>query len=115
MTNGRVLRAGVVGLGMMGRNHVRVLGDMPGIELVAVNTVQPLPEGPEVQLATVFVPDGQLKHFVTRFEEYAGMQTKKGEPRHKDLVDRIAALRASEEGREGIAAFLEKRPPSWRK
>jgi predicted dehydrogenase len=36
MTNGSVLRAGVVGLGMMGRNHVRVLGDMPGIELVAV-------------------------------------------------------------------------------
>ena len=33
MTNGSVLRAGVVGLGMMGRNHVRVLGDMPGVEL----------------------------------------------------------------------------------
>lgn len=31
------------------------------------------------------------------------------------IADRIAALRASEEGREGIAAFLEKRPPAWRK
>lgn len=33
------LRAGVVGLGTMGRNHVRVLGELPGIELVgAVDT-----------------------------------------------------------------------------
>jgi methylglutaconyl-CoA hydratase len=30
-------------------------------------------------------------------------------------AERIAALRASEEGREGIAAFLEKRRPAWRK
>jgi hypothetical protein len=64
-----------------------------GIELVAVQVVQPEPEGPEVQLATVFVPDGRLKHFVTRFEQYASEQTRKGEPRHKDLVDRIASLR----------------------
>jgi UDP-N-acetylglucosamine 3-dehydrogenase len=28
------LRAGVVGLGTMGRNHVRVLGDLPGVQLV---------------------------------------------------------------------------------
>ena len=32
-----------------------------------------------------------------------------------DVARRIAAARASAEGREGIAAFLEKRPPSWRK
>jgi UDP-N-acetylglucosamine 3-dehydrogenase len=34
--DGRALRAGVVGLGMMGRNHVRVLDELPGVELVAV-------------------------------------------------------------------------------
>lgn len=27
----------------------------------------------------------------------------------------IASVRASDEGREGVGAFLEKRPPSWRK
>jgi UDP-N-acetylglucosamine 3-dehydrogenase len=30
----KALRAGVVGLGAMGRNHVRVLADLPGVELV---------------------------------------------------------------------------------
>jgi len=36
----------------------------------------------------------------------------------RDGLDRanaglIAALRASDEGREGLSAFLEKRPPRW--
>ena len=31
-----VLRAGLIGLGMMGRHHARVLGSLPGVELVAV-------------------------------------------------------------------------------
>lgn len=30
-----------------------------------------------------------------------------------ETAKRIAARRASDEGREGLAAFLEKRPPSW--
>ena len=30
------LRAGLIGLGMMGRNHARVLGDLGGVELVGV-------------------------------------------------------------------------------
>lgn len=41
-----------------------------------------------------------------------------GEPFDEDLLmltaERIAAARASAEGREGIAAFLEKRQPRWR-
>lgn len=63
-----------------------------GIELVAVQIVD-RPGHPTVQLATVFVPEGRLKHFVTRFEQYANEKTKSGEPRHKDLVDRIAGLK----------------------
>jgi methylglutaconyl-CoA hydratase len=30
-----------------------------------------------------------------------------------DTVERIAAIRVSQEGREGVQAFLEKRKPSW--
>jgi len=30
-----------------------------------------------------------------------------------DTVERIAAIRVSQEGREGVRAFLEKRKPSW--
>ena len=35
------LRAGVIGLGMMGRNHVRVFDELPGVELVAVADPNP--------------------------------------------------------------------------
>jgi methylglutaconyl-CoA hydratase len=31
-----------------------------------------------------------------------------------DTANRIAAIRASDEGREGVRSFLEKRPPSWK-
>ncbi|MEO3435366.1 enoyl-CoA hydratase/isomerase family protein [Inquilinus sp. CAU 1745] len=33
----------------------------------------------------------------------------------EDCARRIAEARAGDEGREGLAAFLEKRPPSWRR
>jgi len=58
-----------------------------GIELVSVT----LEDG--VERATVFVPDGKVKHFIKRFEEYATSTTPKGARRHKDLVEGIAALR----------------------
>ncbi|NUR26152.1 MAG: Gfo/Idh/MocA family oxidoreductase [Catenulispora sp.] len=35
-SDGKKLRAGLIGLGMMGRHHARVLGSLDGVELVAV-------------------------------------------------------------------------------
>ncbi len=61
--------------------------------MVAVGRVPAGPEEPTVELATAFVPDGALTHFFDRFRQYTEEKTKKGEPRHKDMVDRIAALR----------------------
>lgn len=70
-----------------------------GIEVVAVTSEvavasrageQPL----TTERATVFVPDGQVKHFISRFEKYALKAPKKaGERRHEDMLDRVAALR----------------------
>lgn len=63
------------------------------IELVAVQSFQPDPTRQPIQRATVFVPDGKLEHFFTKFQEYATKETVKGKPRHKDMVERIAGLR----------------------
>jgi methylglutaconyl-CoA hydratase len=40
--------------------------------------------------------------------------TAPGDPVNEDAAQRIARLRASPEGQEGIAAFLNKRKASWR-
>lgn len=58
-----------------------------GIELVVVK------EEAGIQRAVVFVPEGGIRHFIQRFEDYASKDTDKGEPRHKELVERIASLR----------------------
>jgi len=63
-----------------------------GIELVSV-TRQEAPDGTVTERATVFVPDGAVKHFISRFDQYATEKTKGGEPRHREMVDRIGALR----------------------
>ena len=31
----------------------------------------------------------------------------------RDTAERITSVRASDEGREGVGAFLQKRPPAW--
>ena len=64
-----------------------------GIETVAVRHIRREPDDHTVQLATVFVPDGKLSHFFKRFQQYTEEKTKKGEPCHKEMVDRIATLR----------------------
>ena len=45
-------------------------------------------EPKRIQHATVFVPDGKVKHFVSRFEKYAQTEPKKKrERRHEDMLD----------------------------
>lgn len=63
------------------------------IEVVAVQRLAGAAGEPPIHLATVFVPDGALTHFFRRFQQYAEEQTRKGEPKHREMVDRIAALR----------------------
>ncbi len=66
-----------------------------GIELVAVTHAQTAEVPPRpVQRATVFVPDGKVKHFLSRFEAYAKTAPKsKGEQRHEPMLDPLGALR----------------------
>lgn len=66
-----------------------------GIELVAVSHAQTDGlESKRIERATVFVPEGKVKHFISRFEAYAKTEEKqKGERRHEDMLDPVATLR----------------------
>ena len=46
---------------------------------------------------------------ISRFKEYCRNMDS------TNSAELIAELRASDEGQEGLSAFLEKRPPSWAK
>lgn len=66
-----------------------------GVELVAVSHSQTEEAQPrQIERATVFVPEGKVKHFVTRFDSYSKTTPKaKGERRHEAMLDPVAALR----------------------
>jgi hypothetical protein len=66
-----------------------------GIEVVAVSHSQTDdPEPRRIERATVFVPDGKVKHFLKRFESYAKPTPKKErERRYEDMIDPVATLR----------------------
>jgi UDP-N-acetylglucosamine 3-dehydrogenase len=51
----RILRAGVVGLGTMGRQHVRVLSELPGVQLIGAT--DPSPAARAAARVDVTVPD----------------------------------------------------------
>jgi UDP-N-acetylglucosamine 3-dehydrogenase len=48
-----VVRAGLVGLGAMGRNHARVLQSLPGVELVAIVDPRDPPQHPAQRVETL--------------------------------------------------------------
>ncbi|MFB1480542.1 hypothetical protein [Corallococcus sp. RDP092CA] len=66
-----------------------------GIEVVAVShSKTDEPEPRRIERATVFVPDGKVKHFLKRFESYSKTTPKKErERRYEDMIDPVATLR----------------------
>lgn len=58
-----------------------------GIELCVVKEVD------NQIIATVFVPDGKLTHFLKKITEYKEKHTPKGKPKNKDLVEGINAIK----------------------
>ena len=58
-----------------------------GIELCSVKEID------KQIIATVFVPEGKLTHFLKKITQYKEENTPKGNPRHKDLVEGINAIK----------------------
>ncbi|MBM4395278.1 MAG: S8 family peptidase [Deltaproteobacteria bacterium] len=63
--------------------------DLPGhgIELRSTNTVA------GIQVANVFIPEGEVGYFLGRFEEYLSRRTDAGHPVHRGLVESISEIR----------------------
>jgi len=92
---------------------------IPATEAVRIGLVHEAVAAPELDAALSRIVDalleagplalGAAKQFL------AGLEGRPIDEETRRLAsETIADLRASEEGREGIAAFLEKRPPRWR-
>lgn len=66
-----------------------------GIELVAVShAYADDAKTQRIERATVFVAEGKVKHFISRFETYAkATPKKKGERRYEEMLDPVATLR----------------------
>jgi hypothetical protein len=58
-----------------------------GIELVAAREIG------TVNYATVYLPEGEISHFVNKVEEYLTRDTKGGNPQHKPLIESIDEIR----------------------
>lgn len=76
--------------------EITPLGNQPkDIEILAVQSTQSQ-EKMELQRATVFVPDKSESHFSKRLSEYANERTETGQPRHKDVYDRVETMRLAQ-------------------
>jgi len=65
----------------------------------------------DIVKALVSASPNAVKHAKRLVQDVAGVQIT--ETLIADTAERIALIRASEEGREGVRSFLEKRKPSW--
>ena len=83
-------------LAISGLENRRLRDRQKYIEAVAVSERDTLDENgnkKSVQHATVFVPDGQIGHFLNQLKKYAlSTPKKKNERRHENTFDRIAKL-----------------------
>ncbi|MFD6054792.1 Gfo/Idh/MocA family oxidoreductase [Agromyces sp. NPDC060279] len=107
------LRAGLIGVGMMGRHHARVLRELPGVELVAIADPGGDPHGvagelevlPDVESMIAVGLDLAVVAIPTRFHYDAAM--KLAEAGVHTLVEKPIA-QTVEQGREMTAAFAER-------
>jgi len=58
-----------------------------GIELCAIK------QSERKTIATVFVPEGKLSYFLKKISQYKDENTPKDNPRHKDLIEGISAIK----------------------
>ena len=91
MTN---LRAGLIGLGMMGRNHARVLRELDGVDLVGVAD----PVGDAHSVAGELPVDGSVAELIDRGLDYCVVAVPTAY--HFDIAMELAAA--------GVHAFIEK-------
>jgi len=66
-----------------------------GIRLLSVIEREVEGEEQPVTFATVFVPAEKQRHFLNKVQAYQTEQTKKGEPKNRQLVDSIADIRVA--------------------
>jgi predicted dehydrogenase len=93
MSGIRGLRAGLIGLGAMGRNHARVLNSLDGVELVAVQDPAPGATGP---FGVPVIAD--FEQFLALGLDYAVIACPTG--LHEEIGLRLAAA--------GVHALIEK-------
>ncbi|GAA1749535.1 Gfo/Idh/MocA family protein [Agromyces humatus] len=104
------LRAGLLGVGMMGRHHARVLRELPGVDLVAIADPGGDPHGvagdlailPDVEAMIATGIDIAVVAIPTRFHYDAAM--KLAEAGVHTLVEKPIA-QTVEQGREMVEAF----------
>ncbi len=100
----------------IGQSHFRALGvsgeRFDGDHAEKIGLIHYSVKSDELDTLTQSIIDQVMKaspQAISRFKEYCRkMDT-------TNSAELIAELRASDEGQEGLTAFLEKRPPSWAK
>jgi hypothetical protein len=60
-----------------------------GIELLAVQ------KRDKTFYASVYVPEGKLKHFIKKIEKYGSEKTSRGKPKNQSLVESISGIRSA--------------------